>query len=483
MIMHLEILKQNQFGRWALSMALMTSLILVACSEPGKHQGSILREAQNAGVLRVATTNAPTSYFEGRDGLAGFEFDLASAYAAHLELEPKFIVYQTIDAVLEAARNEEVDIVAAGLSQTREREHEFRFGPAYQEAVPVLVCRRGIRKVEDLTDLAGIKVELAAGSSFVDLVLEMRDQDPAVINPIVSENSVEQLLSDVASKRVGCTIADEHVFALYRRYQPSLEARFTIGRTVPLAWVLAGGHGWRNVSLHRDMEHWWKQSETSDLIEQLQIRYFEVAETEFDYVDLSRLRRAIRHKLPGFRQAFEEAEKRYGIPWTLLAAISWRESHWQADATSQTGVRGMMMLTRVTAKEQGVTDRLDAAQSIRGGSRYLASLTRRLPDSIAPDQRTAFGLAAYNMGWGHMTDARELVRQRGGNPDVWAEVSTILPELEQKQVFQTLKHGFGRGREGKAYVAAVLNFADIIEKAYAKPILAEPGTDKPSLAE
>jgi len=129
-----------------------------------------------------------------------------------------------------------------------------------------------------------------------------------------------------------------------------------------------------------------------------------------------------------------------------------------------------MMLTRITAKEQGVSNRLDPEQSINGGARYLASLLRRLPDSIDQDHRYPFALLAYNIGWGHMIDARALVRQRGGDPDQWQEVVAILPELENPEIYKTLKFGYARGREGQAYVAAVLNFADIIEKAHA-PII------------
>ncbi|MCF6293487.1 MAG: hypothetical protein L3J04_08850, partial [Robiginitomaculum sp.] len=100
----------------------------------------------------------------------------------------------------------------------------------------------------------------------------------------------------------------------------------------------------------------------------------------------------------------------------------------------------------------------------------------RLPDSIEPDHRYPFALLAYNIGWGHMIDARALVRQRGGNSDNWAEISAVLPELENPEIYKTLKFGYARGREGQAYVAAVINFADIIEKAHAPDIEAAQST-------
>lgn len=453
-------------------------MALVACQDQisalSSRQGSILREAQENGYLNVVTVNASVTYYEGRDGLAGFEYDLVRAYGEHLGVEVKFQVVPTIEAVLQAAKTGQIGLAASGLSVTAGRREHFVFGPKYRTAVPVLVCRRGVRVISELSDLAGLQFHLAAGTSFVDLLQALRATNDAIPAPKIVASSVEALLADVAAKRIDCTIADDHVFALNRRYLPTLEARMELGEGVPVAWILGGGHSWRNASLSRDLEHWMAQPETTVLLAQLEARYFAVADTEFDYVDLSRLRRAMRQVLPKLRDDFEAAAKRYDLPWSLLAAIAWRESHWKADAVSRTGVRGMMMLTRLTAREQGVTNRLDAAQSIRGGARYFASLIRRLPDTIEPDQRYAFALAAYNMGWGHMIDARQLVAARGGDPDLWANIAAILPELQIKAVYKTLPHGYARGREGEAYVQAVLNFADIIEKVHAQPILPEP---------
>ncbi|VAV97362.1 Membrane-bound lytic murein transglycosylase F (EC 4.2.2.n1) [hydrothermal vent metagenome] len=467
-------MKLEQSGAWALSMALMLAILISGCEPMGPRQGSILREAQTRGVLRVVTTNAPTTYYEGRDGFAGFEYDLARAYGQSLGLKVDFLVMPTVEAVLQAVQNDQADLAAAGLSITQNRQEKMVFSPPYLKAVPVLVCRRGVRKITELKQLAGLRVALAKGSSFIDVLQQLATDDTLLAVPDIADRSVEGLLADVAQNRIDCTIADEHVFALQRRYQPMLEDRLRLGEGTPMGWVLGGGHSWRNASLHRDVEHWMQADNTRALIDNLAQRYFSLGETEFDYVDLSRLRRAMKTRLPKFRQAFEKAGVRYELPWTLLAAISWRESHWKSDATSRTGVRGLMMLTRVTAREQGVNDRLNPEQSIAGGARYLASLLRRLPEDIPKGQRIQFALAAYNMGWGHMMDARELVTRHGDDANQWNAVAEVLPELEQAEVYKTLPRGYARGREGQAYVAAVMNFADIIEKAHAPAIIPEP---------
>jgi membrane-bound lytic murein transglycosylase F len=464
-----QILNRRQY----ILLALSTALILAGCNLQAPKQGSVLREAQEKGVLKVVTTNAPTTYYRGRDGVAGFEYDLINAYAQYLGVTAEFNVAPSIDTVLEMVATEQVDIAAAGLSITAERKKKYLFGSAYMSSDPIVVCRRGVRKVDDLSELIGLRFVLAGSSSFAEMYQSKRKERPELPAAVISPHSVEVLFTDIVAKRLDCTIADDHVFALHRRYMPTLERRISAGQSTPLAWVIAGGKTWRGISMSRELKHWMSLPETVELIDLLKMRYFAVSDNEFDYVDLSRLKRAMSTRLPKYQNYFEQAGERYKLPWTLLAALSWRESHWKVDATSYTGVRGLMMLTRITAKEQGVSDRLDPEQSINGGARYLASLLRRLPDSIDQDHRYPFALLAYNIGWGHMIDARTLVSQRNGDPDNWQEVSAILPELENPEVYKTLKFGYARGREGQAYVAAVINFADIIEKAHA-PIIETP---------
>src|SRR5690606_15594009 len=114
-----------------------------------------------------------------------------------------------------------------------------------------------------------------------------------------------------------------------------------------------------------------------------------------------------------------EAARRENFDWKLLAAVAYQESHWKPDATSPTGVRGMMMLTNATAEEMNISNRLDPAESIEGGARYLRSIEQRLPEEITGNDRLYMTLAAYNVGLGHLYDARKIVSTLGRDPDRW----------------------------------------------------------------
>ena len=150
------------------------------------------------------------------------------------------------------------------------------------------------------------------------------------------------------------------------------------------------------------------------------------------------------------------------MDWRLLAAIGYQESHWDRDAVSPTGVRGIMMLTRAAAKDMDIADRKDPEQSIRGGARYLARMLQRIPERVPEPDRTWLALAAYNVGYGHLEDARILTQKNKGNFDRWVDVKESLPLLSQKKWFKQTRYGYARGREPVRYVDNIRTYYDIL---------------------
>ncbi|MGL4958395.1 MAG: membrane-bound lytic murein transglycosylase MltF, partial [Plesiomonas sp.] len=177
---------------------------------------------------------------------------------------------------------------------------------------------------------------------------------------------------------------------------------------------------------------------------------------EFDYVDTRTFLAQIEKTLPQYQKLFEQYAGE--LDWRLLAAVAYQESHWNPDATSPTGVRGLMMLTRPTASSVGVNDRTDPEQSIRGGSDYLSRLLDKIPETIPEDERAWFALSAYNIGFGHMMDARRLTKLQGGNPDSWTDVKQRLPMLSQKRYYTQTRYGFARGGEAYRYVENIRRY-------------------------
>ncbi|MGH8322832.1 MAG: transglycosylase SLT domain-containing protein, partial [Steroidobacteraceae bacterium] len=130
---------------------------------------------------------------------------------------------------------------------------------------------------------------------------------------------------------------------------------------------------------------------------------------------------------------------------------------------SNNGALGVMMLTSDTADAMGIKDRADAQQSIFAGAHYLAEVRDKVPDRIPEPDRTWFTVASYNVGFGHLEDARVLAQMDGKNPDSWADVSAELPRLAQERWFVKVKHGYARGWEPVQFVERVQRYLTLLE--------------------
>ena len=148
-----------------------------------------------------------------------------------------------------------------------------------------------------------------------------------------------------------------------------------------------------------------------------------------DPVGLSIFLERTEKRLPHFEQSFRQSSENLDVHWTLIAAISYQESHWNPKAISDTGVRGMMMLTQKTAKEMGIKTRTNAKQSISGGANYFQKNLNRLPIEIPKQDRIWMALAGYNLGFVNINLARKLALKSGGNPNLWSDVSIYLAEI------------------------------------------------------
>jgi membrane-bound lytic murein transglycosylase F len=419
-----------------------------------------LDDIKESGKLVVVTRNAPTTYYFDRHGSpAGLEYEMAVSFAAYLGVEPEFRVIHTISGILDSVAAGHGDIGAAGLTYTLARSENFLIGPVYQTVKQLVVGRRGGKRPKSADDLAGVRLRVVAGSSYNERLEALRLEHPDLAWETDDSLDTEQLLDMVWRKELDCTVSDDNIFQINRRYYPELVATMAITDPEPLAWFLHPDSD----DLRKAIHEWFEGFAARGELDLLQEKYYGYVEI-FDYVDTRKFVRRIDSTLPTYRPLFEEAANHQDHSWTLLAAQSYQESHWRPHAKSPTGVKGIMMLTLPAAKDLGVTNRLDPEQSIDGGSRYLRQMIDRLPAEIEEPDRTWIALASYNVGMAHMYDARGLARQLGKDPNLWIDMREVLPLLAQKQYYKTLKHGYARGSEPVLYVSRVRNYEDILKR-------------------
>ncbi|MEG3639539.1 membrane-bound lytic murein transglycosylase MltF [Magnetococcus sp. PR-3] len=431
----------------------------------------IMDEIRDSGMLRVVTRNAPTTYYQGRDRVEGFEHDLARLFAAHLGVKVVFIKKQSRSEILQTLEQGKAHLAAAGLVRREEDGARYLYGPDYQSVFQQVVCRRGGVRPNNLLKLTEANLTVVKGSAHEARLQELRELVPQLNWRSDEDLSVEQVLEQVWMGKVDCTLADSNVVALNRRYYPELTVKFPINAEQRLAWTLQR----RAVFLHKEVVSWFNEIRSNGQLDELFEKYYGFVESQrFDFVDNRKYIKRISERLPRYKRLFMNAGRKYHVPWQLLAAQAYQESHWDPKARSPTGVRGIMMLTKVTAKALGIRDRLDPKSSINGGAWYLSNMRRRLPSAITEPDRTWIALAAYNVGLGHVYDARRLAKEQQLNPNRWSDLRNVLPLLSQRKYFKDLKYGYARGAEPVRYVAKVRHYHDILTRMDRKAVVQFP---------
>lgn len=436
-------------------------LTLAACGDD-LHEPVLDEHPDKTGILTVVTRNGSTTYYLDRHEIRkGPEYDLAMEFAKSRGWEVHWKVVPTTAEVLEVLEAGGAHLAAAGLTHLDSRNERFERGPAHTEITQQVICHRQMNPMPGSPeDLINVDLRVTADSSYAEKLEELSGEYQD-LGYTPAEMSTEVLLGQVSQQGIECTVADSNIVQINRRFMPYLHIALNITDGQNLGWYLPKGYE----DLAMEAFSWMNSREGDEAISEMYSRYYEHI-TKFDFVDLRALNRRIQERLPEYKEYFLQAEEDTGMPADLLASLAYQESHWDPGAVSPTGVRGIMMLTRRTARHLGVQDRLDPAQSIEGGARYLEERYRLLPQDIPESDRLYLALASYNVGRGHLLDARQLARNLGKDPDSWEDMREVLPLLADPRYYPALRYGYARGFEPVHFVSRIRNYRDIIARAF-----------------
>lgn len=417
---------------------------------------SALEQVQQLGTLRVAMTNSPTTYYVGAEGETGYEYDLAKGLAERLQAQLEIVIADSPADALRMVSQGRAHLAAAAVVVSPSRARLYRFTPPVQQVVPQLVYRLGTPQPRDLGDLQG-RLTVPEDSAPAERLREARAKYPALRWDEAEDQGTEDLLYAVANEALDYTVANSDLLAINQRYYPTLRVAFPIAKSEDIAWAFPPG---TDTSLYAATVDYLQslQGETLALIRE---RHFGHVEQINAFGALT-LALHVETRLPKYRAAFEEASRKNGLDWRLVAAMGYQESHWDPGAVSPTGVRGLMQLTTGTAALMNVANREDPFQSIRGGAGYFRMLMEQLPPEIEQPDRTWMALASYNIGIGHLLDARELAQKNGGDPNHWVDVRAALPLLTKPRWYSRTRYGYARGYEAMAYVGNIRSYYDML---------------------
>ncbi|OEG75452.1 lytic transglycosylase F [Shewanella colwelliana] len=430
-------------------------LLLTACQQPSVEQTKSPSPQVVKTHLNVGTLYGAQIYVTTGQGTAGFDYEMASRFADYLNLELDMQAYATIGELYKALQSGEIDLIAAGLADTNSRRQQFRLGPPLYYVNQVLVYKQGIKYPGDVSQLDK-DITVISDSSFIETLAELQKLYPELVWSQEEDKDSEELLAMIARDEIAYTIADSTTFEINRRYMPELRAGPVLREDQAVVWLLPPNN---SDLLMSQLLNFWHNERLSGTLAHLNEKYFAHVK-RFDYVDTRAFLRAIDSKLPKYRERFQEYAG--DLDWRKLAATAYQESHWNPNARSPTGVRGLMMLTLPTAKQVGISNRLDPVQSIKGGAKYLNDILNRLPESIPENQRMWFALASYNIGYGHVEDARKLAQSMGLNPSAWRDLKQVLPLLQKRKYYKQTRYGYARGSEAVHYVDNIRRYYDTL---------------------
>jgi membrane-bound lytic murein transglycosylase F len=419
-----------------------------------------LKHVKLRGKLRVITDYNSTNYFVYKGHTMGFQYEMLKALAQHLGVKLELTVNNDLVSSFASLERGDVDLLGMSLAVTSDRMENFNFTIPHSQSAQVVIQRHpksdSAGYIRKLSDLEGKKVYVPAGSSFHKQLMDFsRDLENPIDIVLVDKLEVEDLIAKVANGEIDYTIADENVAVVNSSYYPNIEYAMSLGVPQNLAWALRKGTN----HLTQDINMWLIEFQKTRAYRRIYQRYFEsrrmekMIQSEYFTVKSG--------KISEYDDLLKEKAKLIGWDWRLLSALISQESNFDPNAKSWVGAFGLMQLMPETAYRYDVDSLSSPQDNVEAGVRHLKYLKGKLDKTLVDKtDELKFLLASYNVGFGHVLDARRLAEKNGKNPDQWkGSVDYYLLNKSKPEFFNdpVVKYGYCRGSEPYQYVIKILD--------------------------
>lgn len=446
--------------RFIISILLIIICMLVCGCEKESKISKILpfNSIIDSGKITMLTYNNANCYYQYQDEYMGFEYELGKAFADYLGVKIEVVILETWEDMLAFINKNPGSFMAAGLTVTKERQKQADFSDKYMSVEQNIIVHRDNKNINNANDLPKTVVHIRKGTAYEERLNFLKQQGINLKIELYDDLDEEEFIRRVAENEIETTIADSNIALLNRRYYPQVKISGAVTKKESLAWAV-----------HPDAEKLLKQVNTffktikkNGVYQKIYKNYYEDADY-FDYADLDKFHRVIELKLPKYKDLIKQAAQKYDFDWRLIIAIIYQESHFDPDAKSGAGACGLMQITDSTAKKLGHTDIFNPEINIQAGVELLETLFA-LYDRAEGNDRLNLALAAYNIGQGHVLDARNLAELMNLNPNLWSSISKTLPLLMKRKYYKKSLYGYCRGIEPVEYVRKVLIYYDILKQ-------------------
>ena len=419
-------------------------------------------EIRERGTIRMLTRYNSSSYFLHRGIDRGFEFEMVSRFAEEHGLKVEVVLLGTDDDPITLLNRGDGDLIASNYAITPDRTPHINFSSPYNFVNQVLVQAGNQEPVSDLSDLEGMIISVREKSSYFTTLQKLRDQGLNIIIDVVSEDwNTEALIHEVAEGRIQATVADDNLYRVTSNYIDGVQAGLVLAEQDTVAWGVRRNAPQLKEKMDEFMAEHFRIRESdgrvlrSAFLNVLRRRYFE------DERQATRFRdRSFDMIYTGYISPYDnlvrDIAEEAGVDWKLVLAVMAQESQFNPNARSWAGAVGLMQIIPRFSRVEDEALLYDPEINIREGVRYLQKHLNRYAhlDSL---NRYSMALANYNVGMGHIADARHLAVQLGNDPDEWENVADALLRLMHRKYYQHARYGFKRGVETVNYVEDIMN--------------------------
>ncbi len=428
-----------------------------------------LEEIRERGHLVAATSFSPHSYFIYRGRPMGYSYELLQRLGEHLGVGVEIEVIDTLEGMIAALEQGAVDLVAHPLSVTASRRERVAFTRTLYTTPQVLVQRLPenhrqmtadeveAQLLREPTELDGKTVMVRRNSAYVTRLRNLMEELGIEIDLYEAPGrlTTDELIRRVATGALRYTVADRNIAQVSRAYHDNLDIETELSLPQPIAWALSR----ETPRLLEEVDAWLEEEQQHADYHVIYRRYFVERTVAPSLIDQGFFALGLQRISP-YDEIIKEYARTVDWDWRLLAALIFHESQFRPNARSWAGARGLMQLMPRTARAFGANNPDDPYQSIAAGTRFIAWLQdyweERVPDE---EERLRFVLASYNVGHGHVEDARRLAEEHGVDPQIWSgHVERYMRKKSRPEYFrhEVVRHGYARGEEPVNYVRSVL---------------------------
>lgn len=450
-------------------LAIVLSFSCVRVSDPvhKEKNKSVLEKVLETGVLRVVTDFSSTSYFIYRGQPMGYQYEMLQELANHLGVRLEVNVNNDIEKQFEMLQEGEVDLIAVNLTITKDRREKVAFTVPHTQTRQVLIQRKPenwqrltIVELEDSLirnqlDLANKTIHIQKNSSYAKRLKSLSDEIGDSIAIIEMDKGDEQLIEMVSKGEIEYTVCDEIVAQVSELYFDNLDSKTPVSFYQNLAWAVNKDA----IDLKETIDTWLTEFKETRNYALIKHKYFNNKQSA--EIVASDYYASITGKISPYDALIKEYSDEIQWDWRLIASLIYQESRFNPHAKSWAGAYGLMQLMPTTGQRFGANPGSSLTMQIRAGLMYIKWIDERLADVKNPEERIKFILAAYNIGLGHVLDARALAAKNKKDPNVWDHnvADFLLLKSDPKYYSDpVVKYGYCRGVETYQYVA------DIIER-------------------